>query len=162
MRTLAAFAVLLFMAGCQAAPPELTEAEIAQIEAEVLQVMQVFMEGFNEHDPGKIATTLHPDLPAILYAGRIWTRAEFPEGVAPWFEAREAYQGEWIETDVRVLSRDLAVFQASYRGTTKLTDGRTFHYPHSSSMALFERTSEGWRWTVGGTSAGPAELVEGG
>ena len=37
MRAFAAFFVLLLVVGCQAPPVEMTEAEIAQIEAEVME-----------------------------------------------------------------------------------------------------------------------------
>ena len=48
MRTLAAFAVLLLVAACQSAPPEMTEAEIAQIEADAIQEIQSRTDDFWE------------------------------------------------------------------------------------------------------------------
>ena len=48
MRTLAAFAVLLLVAACQAPPPEMTEAEIAQAEAEVIQAIESRTDAYYE------------------------------------------------------------------------------------------------------------------
>ena len=44
----AALAVLLLVAACQTAPPEMTDAEIAQIEAEVTQAIADQWAGFRE------------------------------------------------------------------------------------------------------------------
>lgn len=46
MRTLAAFAVLVLVGACQTSPPEMTEAEKAQIEAEVRQELINRMEEY--------------------------------------------------------------------------------------------------------------------
>ena len=51
MRTLAAFAVLMLVTGCQAPPAEMTEAEIAQIKAEVLSMGDQWLAAVNDVDP---------------------------------------------------------------------------------------------------------------
>ena len=60
MRTLSAFAVLLLFAACQTGPPEMTEAEIAQIEAEVLVAMEANFEGWRQSDVAMIMEGWHP------------------------------------------------------------------------------------------------------
>jgi ketosteroid isomerase-like protein len=48
MRALAAVGILMILAGCQAPPAEMTQAEIAQMEAEVTQVIADRWAGFWE------------------------------------------------------------------------------------------------------------------
>ena len=60
MRTLAAFAVMLLVAACQTAPPEMTEAEIAQIEAEVMEAMEASVDGWRQGSAERIMATFHP------------------------------------------------------------------------------------------------------
>ena len=50
MRTLAAFAVLLLVAACQTPPAEMTDAERAQIEAEVTGMANRLMDLWNTGD----------------------------------------------------------------------------------------------------------------
>ncbi|MCJ7629559.1 MAG: hypothetical protein MUO50_14380, partial [Longimicrobiales bacterium] len=50
MRVLAACAFLMLVSACQTAPPEMTEDEIAQIVAEVLDAIERNFEGFRQLD----------------------------------------------------------------------------------------------------------------
>lgn len=160
MRALAAFVVLLFVAACQAPPPaEMTEAERAQIEAEILEVAETWVDGLRQFDGDLIAAAIHPDLAVFAYQGRILDRAGYRDAIVAWMEGKESYKGGWLDTHVRVISPDLAVFSATAEDTIQYSDGRTVHRPNST-VALFERTTEGWKWSVASHGPGVAQVIE--
>jgi len=161
MRTLAAFAVLLLVAACQTAPPEMTEAEQAQIEAEVMEVMERAMEGIRQLDVDMIMSTVHPtDL------GWVWSSV--PRGHdrvrelwTGWIEDREAFDGEWAETTVKVFSPDAAAFQGIWGGTISNKSGRIVRYPDNASWtAVLERTPDGWKITMLDGGSGTVEVIQ--
>jgi hypothetical protein len=137
----------------------MTEAERAQIEAEVLEVAETMVDGFMQLDGELIATTAHPDL-VFAYGGHVLNRDTYREAMVAWPEGKESWEGGWVETDVRVLSPDLAVFSGTMEFTVRYSDGRTLHFPNGAFAALYERTSEGWRWSVGGVSSGGGQPVD--
>jgi hypothetical protein len=107
-----------------------------------------------------VATTTHPDLLVYAYGGLILDRAGYRDAISAWMEGKESWKGSWVDTHVRVLSTDLAVFSGTMEDTVVFSDGRTLHYPSGSFAALFERTSEGWRFSVGGSSTGVGQPIE--
>jgi len=164
MRTLAALAVLLLLAACQTAPPEMTEAEIAQIEAEVTEWAETLLDGWGpgttEERCAALQALAHPD-------HVVWLRGGEPRGPDAFFEycmANQAnwvsYTGEWTDTDVRVLSPDAVIFIGRTSGTWVHTDGRVTRYPAGVIRYLVERTADGWGFTMTDFSNGPSEVVE--
>jgi len=159
MRTLAVMAVLFLVVACQAPPPEMTEAERTQIEADVAAVMQQFMEGFNELNLEKINQTMHPDLMSFPLGGRLVNKSEYREYLDEWVADKESWKGSWHEMRVRVLSPNAAVFTGTYSDTIRYLDGQVRFYPQGAWVTLVERTPEGWKWSMGGQSASPFELI---
>jgi hypothetical protein len=166
MRTLASFAVLMLVAACQTAPPEMTEAEIAQLEAEVLEWADAWMAAGEIPTPedrcGAWRNLAHPDQVVRLRGGE-------PQGRAAWFDYCmgiqvnwQTFTGEWTETDVRVLSPDAVVFIGRSSGTWVHADGRVIRYPAGVQRLLLERAADGWGFTMHDNSNGPSEVVEGG
>ena len=149
MRGLAAFAFLMLVAACQTAPPEMTEAGRGQIETEVVALMESAIEGVRQLDVDMVMAACHPtDL------GWVWSSV--PRGYdrvrelwVTWFENKEAWDGRWTETTVKVLNEDAAVFQGIYEATLTYEDGRIVRYPANASWtSLVERTTDGWKITM--------------
>ena len=161
MRKLAAFAILLLVAACQAPPTGMTEAEIAQIEAEVTQRVGDWMVDWSQNDCQVIDEYAHPELTAMLYSGEVLDRAEWKEACGPVVENRESWTTDWHEVTVRVLSPDAAVFLVNYGYTIKFTSGVHRTWPRASQGGLVERTTDGWAITLLGSSSGSYEDVEG-
>jgi ketosteroid isomerase-like protein len=154
--------VILLVAKLPPPSPEMSEAEIAQIEAEVREVVEARFEALRNLDMDKVLRSAHPDLLVWAAEGRIMNAAAYRDGMHAWAEGKESWRGRWVETKVRVLTPDLAVFSGSYVDTIQYSDGRHLHCPKCSAVFLFERTTNGWKYTMGAGSAVPAEPVQGG
>jgi hypothetical protein len=159
MRIIGTVAVLFLVGACQA-PPEMTEAERAQIESEVIEFAEAWMDVWEDNDCEKAAAFLHPDRLAFLHGARVLNRSEWLEACTPVVAAREAYSGTWTDTDVRVLTPNVAVFIGSFSSTTRYTDGRERHYPGIAQAGLVERTSSGWVFTTLASNTGLYEEIE--
>jgi uncharacterized protein (TIGR02246 family) len=138
----------------------MTDVEIAEIEAEVREVAQTFIDGFNELDMAKVVSVSHPDHTKVPYAGEILDRSGFQEFLDGWVEDKESWQGDWVDTHIRVLSPDLAAFSGTYSVDMTLSDGERRHYPSGAMVGLFERTEDGWRWSIRGSASSGYQLVE--
>ena len=159
---IATIVVILLVARLPAPSPEMSEAEIAEIEAEVLEVVEARFEALRNLDMDKALRNAHPDLLVWAAGGGISNAAAYRDGMYAWAEGKESWKGRWVETNVRVLTPDLAVFSGSYVDTILYSDGRHLHCPKCSAIFLFERTPDGWMYSMGAGSAVPAEPVEGG
>jgi hypothetical protein len=163
MRKTAALAVLMTVAACQAPPAEMTEAEIAEIEAEVMGWAEAWLDGWEADTRTGCETNLaliHPEPVVFLTGGE-------PQRKADWFEyclsmnaGLAGFSGEWIEKEVRVLSPDAAVFLGRYDGTFEEESGRILRYPGAVQLILVERMADGWGLTLTEWSNGPSEVVE--
>lgn len=154
--------VILLVARLPPPLPEISEPEIARIEAEVLGVVEGRFEALRNLDMDGVLQSAHPDLLAWAAGGRILNSAEYRDGLYQWANGKESWKGHWIERNVRVLTPDLAVFWGSYVDTIQYSDGRVLHCPRCSAVFLFERTPDGWRYSMGAGSSTPAEPVEAG
>ncbi len=151
----AALAVLLLVFACQTAPPEMTEAEIAQAEAEVLDVMEGCFEGFRQGNADLVMACFHPTATAWVWNSVPRDYARVRELTDNWFEANESWDGGWTETTVKVLNRDAAMFQGVYEATLTYSDGRIVRFPGNASWTLLmERTDDGWKGTMGDNGSG--------
>ena len=81
MRALAAVTVLALVAACQAPSPEMTEADIAQIEAEVTELAEAWVNAWNdvETDCETAIDHWHPDHMLYFSGGNRVDRAGWPE-----------------------------------------------------------------------------------
>jgi ketosteroid isomerase-like protein len=160
MRTLAAIAGVLLVIGCQPGTTKLTEAEIAEIETQILSIMENRFDALRDLDVESYARTAHPDLLTWPAGGQLMNRSQYKDALLAWAEGKESWSGGWIESKVRVLSPDFAVFSGTYTDTIRFSDGRHLHWPEAVAVFLFERTPEGWKFIMGGESAAPPEPVE--
>lgn len=164
MRALVAVAVLMFIAACQTAPPEMTEAETSQIEAEVMQLADGWIEAWKDMDTDceNAEALLHPDYWVRIPAGEVRDVSEFPDYCASSTATRAGYSGDWTDKKVRVISPDAAVFIGTYSPTFSYNDGRPpRHYLNSVQRLLVERTETGWGISWMSFSNGPYEDLEG-
>jgi len=111
---LAALVVLglaFFLYSSPAAPPEMAEGEIAQIEAEVTSVADQLMTALNNLDPGVAAALydrerMHGNDGTTYYA----TYEEWVTHNEELFGRFEEMSAEWRNTRVEVLAPDAALF----------------------------------------------------
>jgi ketosteroid isomerase-like protein len=161
MRTPAAFAVLLLVGACQTAPPEMTEAEKAQIQTEVLQAAEDWFDGFRQHDLDMLMAAYHPTETSFSGSRGPRDYATVREGWGNQFENIVKYDLKWTETMVKVLSRDAAMFQGYYDATCTYVDGRILQWPGNANFTvLMERTPDGWKITTGSAGSGTAQRID--
>jgi hypothetical protein len=164
MRTLFAVAVLLLVAACQAPPAEMTEAEIAQIEAAVLERAEAYLDAWAAGTPeDRCRATqafFHPDHMVYLTGGAPQGRADHFDYCMGGQEDWRTFTGGWTETSVRVVSPDAAMFLGRMDNTWEHATGRIDHYPAGAQLLLFERAAEGWMITMYEWSNGPIEEAE--
>jgi uncharacterized protein (TIGR02246 family) len=141
-------------------PKGMTDAEQAQVEAEVKAVMNAFYDGWREMDMEKVAGLAHPNELIYPYVGQVLDWSGYRDAILAWAEGKAAYKGGWTSTKVRVLSPDLAVFSGTSTDTLTYSDGRIFEYPNNAMAFLLERTSDGWRFSMGGASNAARRAIE--
>ena len=161
MRVFAIVAFFALLAGCQAAPPEMTPEEIGQIQTDVIAVMEASFEGFRQQNPDMIMEAFHPTETSWVIGSVPRDYAYTADYVATGWEDVESWEGEWTEAKVEVLSRDLALFQGTYEVTIRRTDGAIRHWPANASWTnLLKRTEGGWKVTVGANAAGSYTRID--
>jgi hypothetical protein len=157
----AAIGVVALVTSFQFAPAEMGEFDQAQIEAQVLAVMQEFLDGMNELDMAKVEETTHPGHMALSLQGRILNRSEYREAMDQWATDKKSWHGTWHDTSVRILSPEAAVFTGLYSiDLIEYEDQPARHYPQNAWSILVERTPDGWKWSMGGHSSSGYEVVE--
>jgi hypothetical protein len=133
----------------------MTEAEIAQIEAEVIEVMEGVFDGFRQLDPQMIMAHFHPTATSWVWASVPRGHGRVLELTENWVEGKESWEGSWTETTVKVFSQDAALFQGVYEATITYPDGRIVYFPNNASWTLLlERTDDGWLGTIGDNGGG--------
>ena len=143
------------------APTEMTEAEIAQIEAEVTEAATDFLDSFRTMEAEVVGGWFHATETSFVWGGAILDQTGMVERLSSFMENFESWEGAWVETSVKVLNPDAAMFQGRYGSTIHYTDGRVLHWPENANFTmLVERTPEGWRATVGDMDNGAYQVVE--
>jgi ketosteroid isomerase-like protein len=161
MKILMAVIGLVLLVGCQAPPAEMTEAEIAQIEAEVLQAAEDWFDGFRQHDLDILMAGYHPTETSFAGSRAPRDYATVQESWGNQFEDVVKYDLEWTETVVKVLSHEAAMFQGYYDATGTYADGRILRWPGNVSFTvLMERTPDGWKITMGSGTNGTAQRID--
>jgi len=163
MRTLAALAVLLLITACQTPSCEMTEAEIAQIQAEVEQVAEDWIANWGRGDCEAAAGFFHPEYISQSRAGVFArSRDDQRENCELNTANRESTTASWTSSNVRVISASAAVFAGNFEGTFRYRDETPArHYAHSAQTILFERTDTGWGITFLSTTNDQAQPVGG-
>ena len=158
MRAVAPFAVLMILAACQTAPPEMTETEIAQIEAEVLDVATALMDAWNTESWDTHLSYFDAETLNVLWGPDVLDTHESFAEFMTFVEGYPDWDGGWDDEYVKVLSPSSALFRGRYHVTLTDLDGvKTFWEPHWT--ALVERRADGWKMTVVDHAYGTAEEV---
>jgi ketosteroid isomerase-like protein len=157
---MATMVVIVLLARLPPPSPEMSDTELAEIEAEILEVVEARFDALRNLDIDEVLQSVHPDLLAWAAEGRVMNSVAYRDGMYAWAEGKESWRGGWVETTVRVLTPSLAVFSGTYVDTIQYSDGRFLHCPSCSAVFLFERTEDGWKYSMGAGSSAPAEPVE--
>jgi hypothetical protein len=165
MRALVAVVLLALISACQAPPAEMTEAEIAQVEAEVMEWAEGFLDAWRGDTRTGCEANLvrvHPDHVVFLRGGEPRRKADWLDWCLSTNAGLEDFIGEWTDKQVRVLSPDAAVFLGRWSGTFVEDTGRRVHHPAAVQRIMVERMADGWGITMQQWSNGPSEVTEGG
>jgi len=138
----------------------MTESEIAQIETEVTEAANGLLESFRTMDAKAVGEWFHLTETSWVWGGTIHDQPSLVERLSSFMENWESWDGGWVETDVKVLNPDAAMFQGTYGSTIHYTDGRVLRWPGNANYTmLMERTPEGWKATIGDMDNGSYEVV---
>jgi len=137
LAALVAVGVLMYVYTAPAdAPAEMTEAEIAQIEAEVLEFAEAHLSAFGELDADLLMSFwLEDNISSVSFVQRMAGTEEmsaFFDGlVASWQQTNAEWQPGSI---VDVISPTMALFQGTSRQEVAFSDGRELvqrvHFTH--------------------------------
>lgn len=160
MRTLAAVAVLLLVAACQTATPEMTEAEIAEVEANALAWSDQWLETATNLDAEGTAALMDRDDGHSVQQGTVYrpTWAEILAGRREMNAPFTNWVAEWDERRVDVLGPDVALVTGQATGSVTDTDGR--EYGVLTRLAFVVRSVSGeWKglYAHAATAAIPIE-----
>lgn len=128
------------------APPEMTEADRARIEAEVMAFADSHIQAFMALDAERLMDFwIAGDISSVSFAQRIVgaddMRAFYESLVSSWAET----QMEWLPgSTVDVLSPDLALFQGTTRQATTNQEGESF-VQHVHFTDLLEKVDNSWK-----------------
>jgi ketosteroid isomerase-like protein len=147
MKLLAGFSVLLFVTACQTPPAEMTEAEIAQIETEVMAFEESKAAAFSTLDPDRLMELwADGEISSVSFGeDRIVGRGEmqaFYENLLPnWAETKL----EWLpESTIDVLAPDLVLFQGTARQATTNQEGSSY-VQHVHFTELLRKMDGEWK-----------------
>jgi len=161
LAVLVVFALAFFLYRTPTAPPEMAAAEKAQIQAEIVDVATGINRGFRALDAEAVAEVFHPTESGFAWGGKIYNGTDIVEPLAARLANRVLDDREWVDTRVKVFTRDLAMFQGIADVTIEETDGDVLHYPGNLIFTLlFERTADGWKSTSGAITSGPYETAD--
>ena len=155
----AALAILSLVTAAQTAQPGMSDAEVAQFEAEVMDVMNELMVAWNDEDgPGSLAPFDADALHVVWGTAVDDTPEAFGDRIAESWERVPSWEGDWEYAFVRAINPSSAVFLGRYEATLSYADGRSFFWqPHWT--ALLERDADEWKITVVDHSLGEGNLV---
>jgi ketosteroid isomerase-like protein len=159
MRTLAAFAILLLVAACQAPPAEMTEAEMAQIEAEAKQAIQSQWEKM-------ISGGLNQDWEAYLSCWTSDLQVLEPGVDVTGMDQFREHVNEVREAGMEVLGFERKSREISVHGDVAYEMGRyknTVQFPGGEPMEMGSNYFAKWKkgedgvWRTSRLVAGPIE-----
>ena len=150
-----------FLYSSPTAPTEMTEAEIAEIEAEAQEALDGMLEAWGELDCDKVQALYHPEFSWYAGTGRIIEYAGVRGACESFVEGKDAWKGYFTEMHLRVLSRDLVQFSNLMGDTIWFSSGRVVQWPgNCANVGVLEHTVQGWKQIVAAQKCGPSEVVE--
>ena len=123
LAVLVVLGLAFFLYSSPTAPPEMTEAEVAQIEAEVAVVGDQLMTAMNNLDVEALSalydpSSMHGNDGSVYYA----SYDEWVAHLEQLFGSFEEMSSEWTNTRVDVLAADAALFVGQSDATLKRTE----------------------------------------
>lgn len=165
MKTVFGFLVgaILLTMPIQAVAQELTPAEIVQIKAEIEKVAESMMDMWAMNDCDAAVPFWHPDFIFQPLGGVIAkTVDDVKQQCDQALANRASFSGGWINTEIRVLSRNAAVLAGNWEGTFHYRDDTApRHYAHSATVYLLVRMEDGWGISFYVNSNDPPQAVGG-
>ena len=162
MRAVAAIAVLLLVAACQAPPAEMTGAERAQQEAQVreavTEALSSLQTDFLSNDAERFLSHWTPDM-RVLEPGMDMARAEFEEMIREFWDTGGVISAFDVDPFEVFVHGDVAYQIGQYREAYQFPDAEPDEL-YYNFFARWEKQSDGaWRidrW-VGGPVDEPTE-----
>ena len=141
---------------------EMTEAEIAQIEADVGQVFDDLLNSFVTKDPEGYVALFSPTGVSLAWGGTVHKDLQsIQDRVTAWWEGAESWEGSWVEKTVEVLRPDAAMFQGTYECTVHFSNGNVRNWPGTASWtALLRQEGDVWKITFADAEAATGVLIE--
>ena len=139
---------LALFAACQTAPPEMTDAERAEIEAAVTAELQTFIESSNALD-ATLATSMYDTEASFVDFGNLYQgHAAIQEHLEGLFSQFQTWESAWDELDVEAVRPDLALFFGQFTMSRRYVDDRLQETnPFIWVTGRFALTEAGWKLT---------------
>ena len=156
MKAISAACLLLVLGACAgepAPPPEMTNAERGQIQAEVLAWADQWLEAATNLDAQEAAAFFdQADGHFLRGASYEATWQEFLDGSQELYDSWDAWEGQWDTRRIDVLAPDAALFVGEAVGLLWYPDGREFD--HRAVFSFVVRKKDGvWTGLFGHASA---------
>lgn len=148
-----------FLYSSPSAPPETTEAEIAQIQSEVGAVGDQWMAAVNGIDVGAAGDLFDPADTHCVDGGYYANYDEWQDHLEALFSTWEDMNLAWTSTRVDVFAPDAAVFVGEGEGVATRTNG-VFNLRAGVTL-LLKKTQGIWRITFQGSAGRWTPVVEG-
>jgi hypothetical protein len=166
MRTLAALAALLLVAACQGTPPEMTEAERAQIESDVEQVMIEIYDAAKEANIDPMIARQPSESGICLWGTNIYDCQEIFDSYREAWTREEGRRLERQEMDgeeirVMAISPTVAIgVHTSEENRAVYTDGQVSR-ARFASFSVFVLEDGVWKIHSGQQASWPIQGEEG-
>jgi hypothetical protein len=150
-----------FLYSSPAAPPaEMTEAEVAQIEAEVSAVGDQWIASMNAIDVTACAGLFDPAGTHGVDGAYYANYEEWVEHLERLFSTWEAVNVAWTNTRVDVLASDAAMFVGEGEGVVTRTERGDYNLFVGTTL-LAKRIGDEWKLTFQGTAGRWTAIEEG-
>ena len=159
---LLAVVVLLFLANRTAVPSAITDAEIAEVEAEITEWAESWLDVWRGNDCELSRPLIHPTRSVFVFQGKPTRNIDdWMTYCGRTIENRASWSGSWTDIEVRVLSANAAEIIGTHSATITYRDETPARsYPISTQIINLERTATGWGMTHYWYQTGPPEVVE--
>jgi ketosteroid isomerase-like protein len=153
MKTLYGICLGLFVLACAgepASPPEMTNQERGEIQAQALEWSDQFLDNLNHLDAHGVAT-LFDEADAHFANGADYQPSwqAFSTGTQELYREWESWSGQWESRRVDVLAPDAALVVGQVTGTMTTADGTEYDVRPLFSFVLRKNEDGGWSGLFG-------------
>ena len=138
-----------YRASPTSAPAEMTEAEIAQIEAEVLEWADLWVESSRSQDADAVVALMDPDEARYVVNSTFHSGLDdCRDALETLYQGWETWAGEWSGESVEALGPEVAFLIGQVRGPLTLVGGTEGINQVRLSFLLRKRV-DGWKAVYG-------------